>query len=343
MDKIKLGSCGLEVSKLGLGCMGMTQSYPPFKSDNDMIKLIHNAIDLGITFFDTSEAYGPYKNEKLIGEALKSYDNIKDNYNSKFNSDYNGDIIIATKFGWDIRNGSVVGLDSSPEAIINAVDGSLERLNKDSIDLLYQHRLDPKVPIEIVAETVANLIDEGKVKYFGLSEVGSETISKANEICPVTAVQSEYSMIYRNVELNILPTLEKLGIGFVPFSPLGKGFLTGKIRKSTKFENNDFRNEISRFDKENLENNLKLVDLIEEIAEEKNKTPAQIALAWVMNQKPWIVPIPGTKSLDRLKENIGSIEINFTQKEMDNLNNLISKINILGERYPESQEALTEK
>ncbi|MBY0754189.1 aldo/keto reductase [Clostridium sardiniense] len=328
----KLGKQGLEVSTMGLGCMGMTQSYPPFPEKNDMIKLIHQAVDLGVTFFDTAEAYGPYKNEELLGEALKPH---------------RDKVIIATKFGFDLqgqrtgKSGKAISLDSRPETIRRAVDGILKRLKTDHIDLLYQHRVDPDVPIEEVAGTVKELIKEGKVLYWGISEPGVETVRRAHEVCPLSAIQSEYSMWYRNPEIELLPVLEELGIGFVPFSPLGKGFLTGNINKDTKFESTDFRNVIPRFNAENMDVNLVLADIVKEVAAKKGTTPAQVALSWILHQKPWIVPIPGTKKLERLKENIGATDVKFTKEELYELNQAISNIHIIGERYPEDQEKLT--
>lgn len=332
MKRRKLGNQGLEVSTIGLGCMGMTQSYPPFPEKNDMIKLIHQAIDLGVNFFDTAEVYGPYTNEELLGEALKTQ---------------RDKVVIATKFGFDLhgekigKSGKVIALDSRPKTIKRAVDGMLKRLNTDHIDLLYQHRVDPDVPIEEVAGTVKELIKEGKVLYWGISEPGIETVRRAHEVCPLSAIQSEYSMWYRNPERELLPVLEELGIGFVPFSPLGKGFLTGNINKDIKFESTDFRNTIPRFNSENIDINMALVDIVKEVASKKKTTPAQVALAWILNQKPWIVPIPGTKKLERLKENIGATDVRFTKEELHELNQEISKIHIVGERYPEDQEKLT--
>lgn len=328
MRKVKLGNQGLEVSAIGLGCMGMSQSYPPFPEKEEMISLIHKAIEMGVTFFDTAEVYGPYINEKLLGEALEPYRNK---------------VIIATKFGFKFENGKNVGLDSRPETIKKAVEGSLKRLKTDYIDLLYQHRVDPNVPIEEVAQAVKELIEEGKVGYFGLSEVSAETVRRAHAICPVTAVQSEYSMMYRNPEEKLLPVLEELGIGFVPFSPLGKGFLTGTINSNTKFESTDFRNIIPRFNEENRKANEALLKIIEEMAAKKNCTVGQIALGWVLGQKPWIAPIPGTKKLNRLEENIRAAEIELTTEELKELNDELDNIKIFGERYPTDQERLTEK
>lgn len=332
MRRRKLGNQGLEVSTIGLGCMGMTQSYPPFPEKNDMIKLIHQAVDLGVDFFDTAEVYGPYINEELLGEALKPY---------------RDKVIIATKFGFDLqgekigRSGKAIGLDSRPETIRRAVEGMLKHLKTDHIDLLYQHRVDPDVHIEEVAGTVKELIKEGKVLYWGISEPGVETVRRAHEVCPLSAIQSEYSMWYRNPEKELFKVLEELGIGFVPFSPLGKGFLTGNINKDTKFESTDFRNTIPRFNSENMSANMELADIVKEVAVKKGTTPAQIALAWILYQKPWIVPIPGTKKLERLKENIGADDVRFTKEELYELNKAISRIHIIGERYPEDQEKLT--
>lgn len=328
MRKVKLGNQGLEVSAIGLGCMGMSQSYPPFPKKEEMISLIHKAIEMGVTFFDTAEVYGPYVNEELLGEALEPYRNK---------------VIIATKFGFKFENGKNVGLDSRPETIKKAVEGSLKRLRTDYIDLLYQHRVDPNVPIEEVAKAVKELIEEGKVRYFGLSEVSAETVRRAHTICPVTAVQSEYSMMYRKPEERLLPVLEELGIGFVPFSPLGKGFLTGTINSNTQFESTDFRNSIPRFNEENRKANEGLLKIIEEMAAKKNCTVSQIALGWVLAKKPWIVPIPGTKKLNRLEENIGAAEVKLTTEDLKELNDELNNIKIVGERYPAEQEILTEK
>lgn len=328
MKKRKLGNSNLEVSAIGLGCMGMSQSYPPFPEKGEMIKLIHSAIDMGVNFFDTAEVYGPYINEELLGEAIK-------NHRDK--------AVIATKFGFNIVNGKLVGVDSRPETIRKAVEGSLKRLGTDCIDLLYQHRVDQNVPIEEVAGEVEKLIKEGKVKHWGLSEAGVNTIRRAHSVLPVTAIQSEYSMWWRSPEEEILPTLEELGIGFVPFSPLGKGFLTGSISKDTKLDSTDFRNSIPRFNAENLDTNQGLADLVKNIALEKNVAPAQVALAWVLAQKPWIVPIPGTKKLHRLEENIGADNVEFTTSELAYINEELSKIHIVGQRYPEEQERLIEK
>lgn len=328
MKKRKLGNSGLEVSAIGFGCMGMSQSYPPFPEKGEAISLLRSAVELGVTFFDTAEVYGPYTNEELVGEALEPY---------------RDKVVIATKFGYHIQNGKSAGLDSRPETIREAVEGSLKRLRTDHIDLLYQHRVDPNVPIEEVAETVGQLMKEGKVLYWGLSEAGAQTVRRANAILPLAAVQSEYSMWYRKPEEGLFPALEELGVGFVAFSPLGKGFLTGRFNKDTRFDSTDFRSSIPRFKPENLEVNQDLLELIKDIAAKKNATTAQIALAWVLAQKPWIVPIPGTKKLERLKENLGAQDIEFSAQELAEINEALSKINIAGERYPEEVEKLTGK
>lgn len=326
MEKRKIGNEGLEVCAIGLGCMGMNQSYPPFPEKSDMISLLRSSVELGVDFFDTAEVYGAYTNEELVGEALEPYRN---------------EIVIATKFGFNIQKGKSIGLDSRPETIRKSVEGSLKRLRTDHIDLLYQHRVDPNVPIEEVAGAVEVLIKEGKVRYWGLSEAGVHTVRRAHATLPLTALQSEYSMWWRKPEDELLPVLEKLGIGFVPFSPLGKGFLTGAFNQDTKLESNDFRKSISRFNAENLVANQKLVSVIEQVAGEKNVTKAQIALAWVLAQKQWIVPIPGTRKLERLKENIGALSVEFTPKELSQINQALSEIKIVGNRYPEEQERLT--
>jgi aryl-alcohol dehydrogenase-like predicted oxidoreductase len=322
MQKSKLGKSNLEVSAIGLGCMGMSYGYGPASDKKEMISLIHAAIDRGVTFFDTAEVYGPYTNEELVGEAL---------------APFKGKVVIATKFGIKMVNGKQV-LDSKPEHIRQSVEGSLKRLKVDAIDLYYQHRVDPKVPIEEVAGVVKDLIQEGKVKHWGLSEAGVETIRRAHAVHPLTAVQSEYSMMWRSPEEELLPTLEELGIGFVPFSPLGKGFLTGTIDKNATFVESDFRSIVPRFKPENLEANQVLVDLIKKVAERKNATPAQIALAWVLAQKPWIVPIPGTRKLERLEENLGAVDVELTPEELSELNDALSKIEISGDRYPAGSE-----
>ena len=318
MHKRKLGNSGLEVSAIGLGCMGMSHGYGPASDKKEMVSLIHAAIDRGVTFFDTAEVYGPYVNEELVGEALKPF---------------KGKVVIATKFGIQMDNGKQV-LDSKPETIRKSVEGSLNRLKVDTIDLYYQHRVDPNVPIEEVAGVVQDLIKEGKVKHWGLSEAGVETIRRAHEVQPLTAIQSEYSMMWRSPEDQLLPALEELGIGFVPFSPLGKGFLTGKIDKNTAFVSSDFRSIVPRFKPENIEANQILVQLIKKIAVGKDASAAQIALAWVLAQKPWIVPIPGTRKLERLEENLGTVEVELTPEELHDLNDALSKIEISGERYP---------
>ncbi len=318
MQKRKLGNTGLEVSAIGLGCMGMSYGYGQTHDKKEMISLIHAAVDRGVTFFDTAEVYGPYINEELVGEALEPF---------------KGNVAIATKFGIKMENGKQV-LDSKPEHIRQSVEGSLKRLRVDCIDLYYQHRVDPNVPIEEVAGLVQELIKEGKVKCWGLSEAGVDTIRRAHAIQPLTAIQSEYSMMWRVPDLELLPTLEELGIGFVPFAPLGKGFLTGKMDKNTTFSASDFRSIVPRFKSENLEANQGLVNLIKTIAEEKNASPAQIALGWVLAQKPWICPIPGTTKLERLEENLGAVKVELTTEELTNLNQALSKIKILGDRYP---------
>ncbi len=326
MIKRKLGNSGLEVSALGLGCMGMSFAYGPAPDKKEMISLIHSAVEAGVTFFDTAEIYGPFTNEELVGEAL---------------APYRDQVVIATKFGFSFKDGKESGINSRPEHIKQAVEGSLKRLKIEIIDLLYQHRVDPDVPIEEVAEAVKDLIQEGKVKHWGLSEAGVQTIRRAHTVQPVAAVQSEYSMWWRRPEEELLPALEELGIGFVPFSPLGKGFLTGKIDKHSTFDRSDFRNIVPRFTSENLEANQFLVDLIKNVAAEKNATPAQIALAWLLAQKPWIVPIPGTTKLERLDENLGAASLELTTGELRDLNSAISKITIAGDRYPEALEKRT--
>ncbi len=326
MQKRKLGNEGLEVSAIGLGCMGMSFSYYPFPEKKDAINLIHKAIEQGVNFFDTAEVYGPYTNEELVGEALEPF---------------KGKVVIATKFGFEFQNGKQAGVNSQPEHIKKAVEGSLKRLRVDAIDLLYQHRVDPNVPIEDVAGTVKDLIQEGKVKYFGLSEAGAQTIRKAHAVQPVSALQSEYSLWTRQHEKEIIPTIEELGIGLVAFSPLGKGFLTGKINESTRFEQGDFRNTLPRFTEEARKANASLLDLINQFAERKNATPAQIALAWVLAQKPWIVPIPGTTKLHRLSENNGAATIQFTTEELKQIDEASSHIKIEGERYPDALEKTT--
>jgi aryl-alcohol dehydrogenase-like predicted oxidoreductase len=328
INKRILGKSNLEVSALGLGCMGMSFSFPPFPDKKEMISFIRSAVERGVTFFDTAEVYGPYTNEELVGEALYPFQ---------------GRVVIATKFGFKLDpNGGpkFVGLDSRPEQIRLVAEASLKRLRVDAIDLFYQHRVDPDVPIEEVAGVVKDLIREGKVKHFGLSEAGVNTIRRAHTVQPVTAVQSEYSLWWREPEAEVLPTLEELGIGFVPFSPLGKGFLTGKINENTTFDSSDFRNTVPRFTPEARKANQAMVDLLGKIAERKKATPAQIALAWLLAQKPWIVPIPGTRKLDRLDENLGAVAIELTSDDLNEINNAASKISIQGARYPESAQRL---
>ncbi|KFF04123.1 aldo/keto reductase [Flavobacterium reichenbachii] len=319
MEKRILGQNGLEVSALGLGCMGLSFGYGKPTEKQEAVTLIRKAFEQGITFFDTAECYGPFTNEEIVGEALEPF---------------RKETVIATKFGFQ-GGDSTKGLDSSPARIREVVEASLKRLKTDYIDLLYQHRVDPNVPIEEVAGTVKELIQEGKVKHFGLSEAGSETIRRAHKIQPVAALQSEYSLFYREPEKEIIPTLEELGIGFVPFSPLGKGFLTGAINEETKFEASDFRNIVPRFSEENRKANQALVDLIKSIAAEKTAAPSQIALAWLLAQKPWIVPIPGTTKVHRLEENIGGAAVHLSKDELDNIDLALKDIEIVGARYPQ--------
>jgi aryl-alcohol dehydrogenase-like predicted oxidoreductase len=331
MQKRELGNTGLEVSALGLGCMGMNHSYAPFPEKKDMISMIRKAVEKGVTFFDTAEIYGPFINEELVGEAIQPL---------------RKEIVIATKFGFKYASEdgikySSTGVDSSPQNIKRAVEGSLKRLRTEVIDLYYQHRVDPNVPIEEVAGTVKDLIKEGKVKHFGLSEAGVQTIRRANSVQQVTALQSEYSMWYRKPEKEVIPVLEELGIGLVPFSPLGKGFLTGKISENKTFESSDIRNIIPRFTQESMKANQALVDLLSVIARQMNATPAQIALAWLLAQKSWIVPIPGTTKLNRLEENIGAASISLTSEDLKNINSALDKIEVIGDRYPESLEKST--
>jgi aryl-alcohol dehydrogenase-like predicted oxidoreductase len=329
MQKRKLGKSNLEVSAIGLGCMGMSFSYGPPKDKQEMISLIRTAVERGVTFFDTAEVYGPYTNEELVGEAL---------------APFRSQVVIATKFGWKIdpkAERGLAGLDSRPEHIREVAEASLKRLKTDVIDLFYQHRVDPNVPIEDVAGAVKDLIREGKVKHFGLSEAGPKTIRRAHAIQPVTALQSEYSLWYRNPEKEVLPTLEELGIGFVPYSPLGKGFLTGKINENTTFDRSDFRNQLPRFTPEARRANQALVDLLGVIARRKNATPAQIALTWLLAQKPWIVPIPGTTKLTRLEENIGAAAIELTPDDLRHIENAASQITVQGARYPEHIEQMS--
>jgi len=330
MQTRKLGKSNLEVSALGLGCMGMSFSYGEVKDKQEMISLIRTAVDRGITFFDTAEVYGPFTNEELVGEALAP---LRDR------------VVIATKFGFDLSGSDhrpgATRVNSQPEHIKKAVEGSLKRLRVDVIDLLYQHRVDPNVPIEDVAGTVKELIQQGKVKHFGLSEAGVKTIRRAHAVLPVTALQSEYSLWWRKPEAEVLPTLEELGIGLVPYSPLGKGFLTGKMDKNTTFGSSDFRSKLPRFTPEALKANQAVVDLLGSIAKQKGATPAQIALAWLLAQKPWIVPIPGTTKLSRLDENIGSVAIKLTADDLREIDTTASKITVQGERYPEHLQRMT--
>lgn len=334
MEMRVLGRNGLKVSAIGLGCMGFTQSYPPYLPKEEAINVIRQAVELGVNFFDTAEVYGPYTNEELLGEAL---------------APYRDKVIIATKFGYDIENnkldeaGRSIALSSNPKVIRRAIEGSLKRLKTDHIDLYYQHRVDPDTPIEEVAETIKDLVKEGKVLHWGLSEASAATVRKAHAVYPLTAVQSEYSMWYRNVEKELLPTLEELKIGFVPFSPLGKAVLTGRFNKDTHFDKSDFRSQIPRFNSENLQQNMKLVEYVQILAKDKNVTPAQIALAWLLAQKPWIVPIPGTKKITRVQENLGSVKVKFTTEELMQIREKLNSIEIVGARYPEEQEKLTGK
>jgi aryl-alcohol dehydrogenase-like predicted oxidoreductase len=326
IQKRKLGNSGLDVSAIGLGCMGMSFGLGPAADKKDMIALMRKAVEMGVTFFDTAEVYGPFTNEELVGEAL---------------APLRKEVVIATKFGWKPNaEGKWSDLDSRPEHIKQVCEASLKRLRTDVIDLFYQHRVDLDVPIEDVAGAVNDLIKEGKVKYFGLSEAGVKTIRKAHAVQPVAALQSEYSLWWRQPEEELLPTLEELGIGFVPFSPLGKGFLTGKIDENTKFDSSDFRNIVPRFSPEARKANQSMIDLLNSIAQKKNATPAQIALAWLLAQKPWIVPIPGTTKLHRLEENLGSVNIEFTADELREIDNASSQIKVEGARYPEQLQKL---
>jgi len=329
MQKRKLGKSTLEVSALGLGCMGMSFGYGPAGDKKEMISLIRSAVERGVTFFDTAEVYGPFTNEELVGEAL---------------SPFHGQVAIATKFGWKIdpkAERGLAGLDSRPEHIKEVAEGALKRLKVDAIDLFYQHRVDPDVPIEDVAGAVQDLIRKGKVKHFGLSEAGAKTIRRAHAVQPVTAVQSEYSLWTRGPEKEVLPALQEHGIGFVPYSPLGKGFLTGKINENTAFDSSDFRNILPRFTPEARKANQALVDLLGEIAQRKKATPAQIALAWLLVQRPWIVPIPGTTKLHRLDENIGALAVELTSDDLREIDSASSKIKVEGARYPEEIERMT--
>ena len=318
MEKRKLGNSGLEVSALGLGCMGLSFGYGPAANTNDAIKLLRSAVERGVTFFDTAEAYGPFKNEELLGEAL---------------APYRDQLVIATKFGFEAGE-TTRGVNSRPENIRSVAEASLKRLKTDRIDLFYQHRVDPKVPIEDVAGTVKDLVAEGKVLHFGMSEAGVQSIRKAHAVQPVAALQSEYSLWWREPEQEIIPTLEELGIGFVPFSPLGKGFLTGAINENTEFDKTDFRNIVPRFSQDARKANQAMVDLLNSIAAEKNATPAQIALAWLLAQKPWIVPIPGTTKLHRLEENLGAVNIALTAGDLKSIEDAAAQIEIEGARYP---------
>ncbi len=325
MKKRKLGKGGLEVSSVGLGCMGMSYAYGEIPDKKDMVTLLRTAVERGVTFFDTAEMYGPYANEELLGEAL---------------APHRKQVVIATKFGIRVQDGKQVQ-DSRPEQIVKAVEGSLKRLRTDVIDLYYQHRVDPAVPIEDVAGTMKDLIQKGKIKHWGLSEAGVKTIRRANAVQPVTAVQSEYSLWWRRPEEELIPALEELGIGFVPFSPLGKGFLAGSFNKDSKFASGDFRNIVPRFTSGALDANQGLVDLLKKVGSQKNATPAQIALAWLFAQKPWIVPIPGTTKLSRLDENIVAVDITLTSEEMSGINSALEKIKVVGDRYPEELEKRT--
>jgi aryl-alcohol dehydrogenase-like predicted oxidoreductase len=325
MQKRKLGKSNLEVSALGLGCMGMSSGYGPAGEKSEMIEVIRTAVERGVNFFDTAEVYGPFANEELVGEAL---------------APFRQQVVIATKFGFKIENGKPAGLDSRPEHIKEVAEASLKRLKTDVIDLFYQHRVDPNVPIEDVAGAVKDLIREGKVKHFGLSEAGVQTIRRAHAVQPVTALQSEYSLWWREPEAEVIPTLEELGIGFVPFSPLGKGFLTGKIDENTTFDASDFRNVVPRFSPEARKANQALVDLLGEIAARKKTTPAQLALAWLLAQKPWIVPIPGTTKRHRLIENIEAAGVELSPEDLRGIDGAAAKITVQGARYPEHLQKL---
>jgi aryl-alcohol dehydrogenase-like predicted oxidoreductase len=325
MKKRKLGKSNLDVSAIGLGCMGLSQSYGSPVDKQTGIALIRGAVERGVTFFDTAEVYGPFRNEELVGEAL---------------APFRKDVVIATKFGFRIESGKQVGLDSRPEHIKQVAEASLKRLKTDVIDLFYQHRVDDKVPIEDVAGAVKDLIAAGKVKHFGLSEAGAQTIRRAHKVQPVTALQSEYSLWWREPEREVIPTLEELGIGFVPYSPLGRGFLTGTIDKDTQFEKGDFRNIVPRFSPENRDANQVVVDLIGRFAKQKKVTPAQVALAWLLAKKSWIVPIPGTTKLHRLEENIGAVSVHLSQDDLRELEMTASKIPVQGARYPEELQKL---
>jgi len=325
MQKRKLGNSSLEVSAIGLGCMGMSYAYGAIPDKKEMIILLHKAVESGITLFDTAEMYGPFTNEELLGEALAPYRN---------------QVVIATKFGIKIQDGKQIQ-DSRPEQIRKSIEGSLKRLNTEFIDLYYQHRVDTAVPIEDVAGAIKDLIREGKIKHWGLSEAGVKTIRRAHSVHPLTAVQSEYSLWWRRPEEELIPTLEELGIGFVPFSPLGKGFLTGSFNKDSKFGSSDFRSIVPRFTPKALEANQGLVDLLKKVAEQKNAAPGQIALAWILSQKPWIVPIPGTTKLNRLEENIGAASVTLILNELNDIKSALDKIKVVGDRYPEELEKRT--
>jgi aryl-alcohol dehydrogenase-like predicted oxidoreductase len=330
MQKRKLGRSNLEVSAIGFGCMGMSFGYGPAKDEQEMVSVIRSAVELGVTFFDTAEVYGPFTNEELVGKALSP---VRDQ------------VVIATKFGFQIDPGGKQssGLNSQPEHIKEAVERSLKRLRVDVIDLLYQHRVDPNVPIEDVAGAVKDLIQQGKVKHFGLSEASSRTIRRAHAVQPLAALQSEYSLWWREPETKVMPTLEELGIGFVPFSPLGKGFLTGKIDENTTFDTSDFRNTIPRFNPEARKANQALVDLIGQIAQKKKATPAQIALAWILGQSPWIVPIPGTTKLHRLQENVGGAAIELSEGDLGDIEDAASRITVQGHRYSQGSEQMVDR
>jgi len=330
MKKRTLGKNGLEVSAIGLGCMGMSFSYGPPKDTQEMTALLRAAVDRGVTFFDTAEVYGPFTNEELVGRAL---------------APFRKEVVIATKFGFDLsgndKKPGAAGLNSKPDNIRKAVEGSLKRLRIETIDLLYQHRVDPEVPIEEVAGTVKELIAQGKVKHFGLSEAGAQTIRRAHTVQPVTALQNEYSLWWRKPEAEVIPTLEELGIGLVPYSPLGRGFLTGKMDANTTFESGDFRSGLPRFSPDALKANQAMVDLLGKIAAQKKATLAQIALAWLLAQKPWIVPIPGTTKLHRLEENLGAVNVELTPEDLREIDQAASEIDVQGARYPEKLEAMT--
>jgi aryl-alcohol dehydrogenase-like predicted oxidoreductase len=338
MQKRKLGKSNLEVSAIGLGCMGMSFSYGPPKDKQEMISLLRTAVERGVTFFDTAEVYGPFTNEELVGEGLAPF-----RKSASADSSSGGQVVIATKFGFKLNSDGSPGwqgLDSRPEHIKKVAEASLKRLKTDVIDLFYQHRVDPNVPIEDVAGAVKELIRQGKVKHFGLSEPGAQTIRRAHAVQPVAAVQSEYSVWWREPEKDVLPTLEELGIGFVPYSPLGRGFLTGKIDENTTFDSSDFRNKLPRFTPEARKANQALVDLLGELAKRKKATPAQIALAWLLAQKPWIAPIPGTTKLKRFEENIGAVNIELTPNDLREIESVASEIEVHGARYPEHLEQM---